>query len=38
VTNRWLAENMHMGSLHEVSRKVSAWTKHPDAELENKLK
>jgi putative transposase len=29
VTNRWLSINMHMGSLHEVSRKVSAWTKCP---------
>ena len=31
VTNRWLAENLRMGSLHEVSRKVSAWTRRPDS-------
>jgi hypothetical protein len=24
VTNRWLAEHLHMGSLHEVSRRVAA--------------
>jgi hypothetical protein len=24
VTNRWLAEELHMGSLHEVSRRVAA--------------
>ena len=30
VTNRWLAANLRMGSLHEVSRKVSAWTRRPD--------
>jgi hypothetical protein len=25
VTNRWLAANVAMGNLHEVSRKVQAW-------------
>jgi hypothetical protein len=25
VTNCWLAEELHMGSLHEVSRRVTAW-------------
>ena len=25
VTNRWLSTHMHLGALHEVSRKVSAW-------------
>ncbi len=25
VTNRWLGEALHLGNLHEVSRKVSAW-------------
>ena len=24
VTNRWLEEELHMGSLHEVSRRVAA--------------
>jgi putative transposase len=27
VTNRWLGETLHMGNLHEVSRKVAAWTR-----------
>jgi hypothetical protein len=26
VTNRWLGEALHLGNLHEVSRKVAAWT------------
>ena len=25
ASNRWLAEQLHMGSLHEVSRRVSAF-------------
>ena len=25
VTNRWLGQNLFMGNLHEVSRKVAAW-------------
>lgn len=25
VTNRWLGERLHLGSLHQVSRKLSAW-------------
>jgi putative transposase len=33
VTNRWLADNLRMGNLHEVSRKVSAWSKRPDPAL-----
>jgi putative transposase len=37
VTNRWLSEHLHMGNLHEVSRKVSAWAKVPDAALSRKL-
>lgn len=37
VTNRWLASNMHMGNLHEVSRKVTAWARCPDAILLRKL-
>jgi putative transposase len=27
VTNRWLSRNLHLGNLHEVSRKVAAWTR-----------
>ena len=30
VTKHWLSENIRMGSLNEVSRKVSAWTRRPD--------
>ena len=25
ATNRWLAAGLHLGNLHEVSRKLSAW-------------
>jgi hypothetical protein len=31
VTNRWLGEALHLGNLHEVSRKVAAWTRRVDA-------
>ena len=27
VTNSWLAEHLHMGSMHEVSRQVSRWNR-----------
>ncbi len=37
ATNRWLGEHLHMGNLHEVSRKVSAWSAAPDAGLMKKL-
>jgi len=37
VTNRWLSEHLHMGNLHEVSRKVSIWAKAPDVTLSRKL-
>ena len=37
VTNRWLGQNLHMGNLHEVSRKVSAWAKQPDSGLTKRL-
>jgi hypothetical protein len=37
VTNRWLAGALQMGNLHEVSRKVAAWTRQPDAPLLKKL-
>ncbi len=29
ATNRWLSENLRLGALHEVSRKLSAWSKRP---------
>lgn len=38
VTNRWLATTLHMGNLHEVSRKVSAWTRKPDTALLKRLR
>lgn len=37
VTNRWLATTLHMGNLHEVSRKVGAWSRQPDPALQKKL-
>jgi REP element-mobilizing transposase RayT len=37
ATNRWLAGRLHMGSLHETSRRVSAWSRAPDAKLARKL-
>ena len=38
VTNRWLGLTLHLGNLYEVSRKVAAWTRHPDPALAKKLK
>lgn len=38
VTNRWLSENLAMGSLHEVSRQVSAWSGNPDQKLMQQLR
>ena len=37
VTNRWLAENLAMGNRYEVSRKVHAWNRRPDAKLARNL-
>ena len=37
VTNRWLGTTLQMGNLHEVSRKVAAWIRQPDAALAKKL-
>jgi len=37
ATNRWLAEALNMGGLHEVSRRVSAWQREPDPELQRRL-
>jgi REP element-mobilizing transposase RayT len=33
ATNRWLAQNLCMGNMHEVSRKVAAWIRRPDPAL-----
>jgi REP element-mobilizing transposase RayT len=38
ATNRWLGTNLRLGNLHEVSRKVAAWIREPDAALMEKLK
>ncbi len=38
ATNRWLSEHLHMGKLHEVSRKVTAWIEAPDVALSRKLR
>jgi len=37
VTNRWLAEQLHMGSLHEVSRRINAWYRNPDRDFERSI-
>ena len=37
VTNRWLSVNLHLGNLHEVSRKVAAWSREPDVALQRRL-
>jgi hypothetical protein len=37
VTNRWLSMTMHLGNLHEVSRKVAGWTRQPNTALLKKL-
>jgi putative transposase len=37
ATNRWLGAALHLGNMHEVSRKVAAWTREPDAALSRKL-
>ena len=37
ATNRWLGEALNMGGLHEVSRQVSAWQRHPDPVLQKQL-
>jgi hypothetical protein len=37
VINRQLATTLHRGNLHEVSRKVGAWSRQPDPVLQKKL-
>lgn len=37
ATNRWLGTELHMGNLHEVSRKVAGWVRQPDATLAKRL-
>ena len=38
ATNRWLGTTLHLGNLHEVSRKVAAWLRDPDPALCRKLR
>lgn len=38
ATNRWLGENLNMGSLYEVSRLTSRWMNQPDRKLARLLK
>ena len=38
ATNRWLGENLNLGALHEVSRKVSSWSQRSDASLDQVLR
>ena len=38
VTNRGLATTLHMGNMHEVSRKVRAWNRRPNSSLLKKLR
>lgn len=35
--HRWLGTALQLGNLHEVSRKVAAWTRAPDAAFSRKL-
>lgn len=37
ASNRWLSEQLHLGNLYEVSRKVSAWERQPDQAWLKKL-
>jgi len=37
VSNRWLGATLNMGSLHEVSRRVSGWIRQPDKDLLRRL-
>jgi len=37
ATNRWLSEDLHLGNLCEVSRKVSLWMREPEPGLLRKL-
>ena len=37
ATNRWLGENLNLGAMHEVTRKVNLWIKSPDLRLARKL-
>ena len=38
VTKRWLAAILRTGNLHEVRRKVSAWTRRPEPTMTTKQK
>jgi len=38
ATNRWLANNLHLGNMYEVSRRASAWRQRPEPKLARKLR
>ena len=37
ATNRWMSEKLHLGNLHEVSRKINAWIRAPDSKLAKRV-
>lgn len=37
ATNRWLGDQLNMGGLHEVSRRINAWKRNPDRAVERSL-
>jgi len=38
ATNRWLANNLHLGNMYEVSCRASAWRQRPEPKLARKLR
>ena len=38
ATNRWMSEHLHVGNLHEVSRKINLWLREPDSVLAKRMK
>jgi len=38
ATHRWLANNLHLGNMYEVSRRDSAWHQRPEPKLARKLR
>jgi hypothetical protein len=38
ATNRWMREHLHVGNLHEVSRKINLWLREPDRASTKKMR
>jgi putative transposase len=38
ATNRWMSEHLHVGNLHDVSRKINFWLREPDSALAKKIR